>query len=178
MDGAQSGGQPQGSTLLAERSAKMPGPPARTLQLEKTRMAAPVRFSRWFGKSNLKVRRVHVPGDLRDLRHLSTVVNPDLGLDRGLELGAHGGNQVLVLFPIRGEVDRLLRVRLKVEQFRVVRLVEFFKRHRAVAIDWGEVPRELVAAVEHRTQAAALLEVGLVTGFLQFVFGGLVRGDG
>src|SRR5262245_28739429 len=33
--------------LAAERSAKLPGPPSRTLKLEKTRMAAPVSFSRW-----------------------------------------------------------------------------------------------------------------------------------
>ena len=38
----------------AQRSAKLPGPPARTLKLGKTRMAAPVSFSRWFGKDNLR----------------------------------------------------------------------------------------------------------------------------
>src|SRR5262249_36241939 len=59
-----------------------------------------------------------------------------------------------------------------------VRLVELVESRRAVAIDGGEVPRELVAAVEYRSHHAALLEVGLVTGFLQFLFGGLVRGDG
>src|SRR5262249_53939424 len=87
----------------------------------------------------LKVRRVHVPGDLWDLRHLATVINPDLGLDLGLELGAHGRDQVLVLFPIGSEVDRLLGVRLEVEKFRVVRLVEFVERRRAVALDGSEV---------------------------------------
>src|SRR5262249_18343572 len=87
---------------------------------------------------HLEVCGVHIPRDFRDLRHLPTVIDSDLGLDRGLQLGAHGRDQVLVLFPVRGEVDSLLGVRLEIEEFDVVRFVEFFYRRRAVPVHWGE----------------------------------------
>ena len=36
-------------------SAKLPGPPARTLKLGKIRMAAPVSFSRWLARYSSKI---------------------------------------------------------------------------------------------------------------------------
>src|SRR5262245_66645323 len=48
----------------------------------------------------LEVRRVHVPLDLRDLRHLAAVVHADLRLDRGFELAAHARDQVRVPLPV------------------------------------------------------------------------------
>src|SRR5262249_40965091 len=55
----------------------------------------------------LEVCRVDVPGHVRDLGHLAAIIDPDLRLDRRLQLGAHSRNHVLVRFPVSGEVDGL-----------------------------------------------------------------------
>src|SRR5262249_33012890 len=158
------------------------GPPARRPLRAEPNGRAAVSFSVLFGTgcppcSPLEVRGVQIPRHLRDVGQLTAIIYPDLGLDRGLQLAAHLRNEVFVLFPVRSEVDHLRGIGLKIEELHIVCLVELVGRLRAVPIDRGKVARELITAIEHGPDAAALLQVGLVASRLHRLLGVLALRD-
>src|SRR5215472_15055397 len=59
---------------------------------------------------------VNSPGNARNIRQLTAVIDPDLRLDVGFPLGHHRLDDVAVFCRIRSEVDHLARVLIQVKQ--------------------------------------------------------------
>src|SRR5262245_6802224 len=103
---------------------------------------------------------VNSPGNARNIRQLTAVIDPDLRLDVGFQLGHHGLDDVSVFCRIRGEVDHLARVPIQVKQLDVVRLIKLVDRSWTIVIERREIAGELVAAIEHGAQVSSLLQIG------------------
>src|SRR5262249_12522137 len=109
--------------------------------------------------STSQIRTIDGPCDFRYFRHLTTVIFADFRLDERFELVAHRSDQVRVFLTVERKVFRFRSIRLEIEQFHIVRLVEVREIAGLIAIDWGEIAGELVAAVEYGPNAATLLQV-------------------
>ena len=91
----------------------------------------------------------------------AAVVDADLFVDQPVEECVHSKDRVLGRARIDGQVVRLVRVGLQVEQLEVVAGGQFLERLGTVVLDGGEVPAELVPAVEDAADRTPLGEVEL-----------------